>query len=145
MWHLWKSTQQSRHRSNRARFCCFCGGVKRYRNFMGIYRSLKNAYATHRRREIVILLTIVPPLALFLFYEHRAESARGTVKTERITVSVEEVMTSSHDGTKVKLVLDGNEKQLFFRCKLNQGRTVTVAKDVYENGDTIYHATECRF
>ena len=112
---------------------------------MGIYRSLKNAYATHRRREIVILLTVVPPLALFLFYENRAETARGTVKTERITVNVEEVMTSNHDVTSVKLTLDGNEKQLFFRCKLDEGRAVTVAKDVYENGDMIYHATECRF
>ena len=92
-----------------------------------------------------MLLVILPPLALFLVYEARVESLRGDVTSERIIVNVEEVIASNSEGTNVRIVLDGNEKKLFFHCKLEKGGKVTVAKDVYENGETVYHSTECRY
>ncbi len=112
---------------------------------MGVYSLLKNVIETHRRREVMMLLVILPPLAIFLLYENILEIRRGEVNRELIDIQVEEVVRSSNKGSYIKFTLGGGEEYLFFRCQLSIGSKAEVEKYSYENGEIIYHSTECRF
>ncbi len=112
---------------------------------MSVYGLIKDAFRIHRRREVMMLLVILPPLAVFLLYQNLVELNRGEAERELLSVQVEDVIASNSEGTNVRIILDGVEKSLFFRCHINKGSEVVVAKDLYENGDVVYHSTECRF
>jgi|GEM_PF-1590389 len=112
---------------------------------MPVSRLLDHVINTHRRREIMLLLILAPVVALGILFNQQELKEKETATKIKFKSVVEQVVSQTGEGSNVVLDLDGEQKKLFFRCRLSVGDQVSVVREEYADGSRIYFATECRF